>query len=128
MVFSAQTMQLLYEIGKGSYAKVYYGKLKDLEVNKDSPNPNRYAVKVFRNEVKYETSTNNEIIINEFLMEKITKEKSDNIIKTFGSYFYRTKHLVCEYLDINLYNFTKFYKEDVTINFANNIFIQITNR
>lgn len=106
-------IKLLHSIGKGSYSNVYYGKLDDKD----------YAIKSFKNEKKYLPSTQNEIMISE--MFRTNTEKCDYIIKSFGSYFNRTHHLVFELLDMNLYNFTKFYKEDLDDTLSTNICIQI---
>ena len=108
-------IKIIHSIGKGSYSQVFYGKLEDKD----------YAVKSYRKEKKYLTSTQNEIIICE--MFRTNPDKCENIIKSFGSFFNRTYHLVFELLDMNLYNFAKYYKEDLDEKLCKNICIQVCN-
>ena len=96
------SITILNMLGKGVYSKVFVGKLGDTQ----------FAVKKFRTEKKYKLSTSREILINEMLMN--SEDRPINIIKSFGSFFDKTYHLVFELQNLNLFNFTKFYKEDFT--------------
>ena len=105
---------ILNQIGKGVYSKVFIGKVGD----------ESYAVKSFKTDKKYLKSTKREMLVNEMMMED--KERPINIVKSFGSYFNKTYHLVFELMHINLLIFLKFYKEDMNEKLIIDIGTQIT--